>query len=264
MQVEDILIDTELLNYTRVRLRAGLRVFMDYLDSLNLSLEDAQELTPEDFRALVGSLSPGQRKDVQLALSYAAQSLRLNLSRTIWETPRATPRRASCLSDEDLKLMDEAARQASWRNRSLYYLIRDTGLTSEELLGMLNKHFQGSYILLAKGRTEKVLPISRQAQEAVGAYIAAKHDARPDAPLWPARHGGTISSLTLASVLRQLSKNLDRVVKVEDLRRTLIYKMVARGFPADLIAQWFGCTSVYVSRIAREEMPERRRVVTSA
>jgi len=251
VNVEDVLKQVDLLPYTRVRVCAGLKTLRDYFSSINVPLENLGNLTVQDFQAFAVSLPSAQRKDARLALTHLAQVLQLDLSPDIWAQPVHKTVRHGTLNPLDIARMNQAAQHLSLRNRSLYYLIRDTGITSREVIGMLNRHFMATKVTIVKGTKERILPISQETQESIAAYVEGKKAAPPNGPLWVARHGGPVTTLTLEQIFRQLSKQLGFTVNAEDLRRHLIHRMLAAGLGPSLVAEWFGCSSSYIMRIAR-------------
>ncbi|MDR3288243.1 MAG: site-specific integrase [Peptococcaceae bacterium] len=234
-------------SYTRARVKAGVKVFLNYLDSRELKLDDAKYLSQEDFRLFYNTTEPARRQDVRLALISLPEWLKENwyLPMVFYPERKKNNKRAKTpiLSREEIETMNRASLCTSLRNRAVFLTLRDTGVRTDELLNMQIKDYQGSKIVVCNTMGERELLLSPEAQQAMQEYIVTLKEHGPEAPLWAGRQGEAITGLWLGKIINHISEDLERTVNISDFRHTLVNQMVEQKVPMEEIARIFGFTS---------------------
>ncbi len=126
--------------------------------------------------------------------------------------PRAVP--AYLTVDDTFRLLDGIGQDTRFdlRNRAIFETLYSCGLRVSELAGLNQGHLDAAAGLVrvtGKGDRERIVPIGRQALEAVAAYrrrweAEVPRDAAADGPLFLNRDGGRLTPRSIQRILEHL------------------------------------------------------------
>jgi site-specific recombinase XerD len=167
------------------------------------------------------------------------------------------------LTEPEITALLAAPDPSTWagrRDHALLLLAAQTGLRASEVTGLLRSdaHLEtGAHISCrGKGRKQRITPLTKNAVVILRAWLA-EHDAQPDAPLFPARHGGPI---TRDGLERRLAKHVSvaiatrpslgtKQVTMHTLRHTAAMRLLHAGVDSSVIALWLGHESIETTQI---------------
>jgi len=167
------------------------------------------------------------------------------------------------LSDTEVDALLAAPDRSRWtgrRDHALLLVATQTGLRASELIGLAcsDVHTEtGAHIsCLGKGRKERITPLTKNATTVLRQWLAERR-AQPTEPLFPARHGG---SLTRDGLERRLAKHValattscptlgTKHVTMHTLRHTTAMRLLHAGVDTTVIALWLGHESVETTQI---------------
>ncbi len=167
-------------------------------------------------------------------------------------TPKRDKKVPFHLNIDEVTALVEAPRQdapLSLRDRAILETLYSCGIRVSELTGLNVGDLdleEGVVRVLGKGGKERIVPVGRQAREAVAAYLAARNRPPYDAPLLVNARGGR---LTRRSVGRIVDKYILRIaamkkVSPHTLRHTFATHMLEGGADLRAIQELLGHASL--------------------
>lgn len=167
---------------------------------------------------------------------------------------RAEKRTVTFLTPEEVNALLDSPDRATWagrRDHALLLTAVQTGLRVSELLALTRAdvHLSSGPHLRAigKGRKERVAALTRQTVAVLRVWLRESAD-QPASPLFPSRHGGT---LTRDAIERRLAKHVatacrrcptlrSKRVSMHVLRHTAAMTLMGAGIDTSTIALWLG------------------------
>jgi integrase/recombinase XerC len=137
----------------------------------------------------------------------------------------------------------------SLRDRAILETLYSCGIRVSELTGLnvgaLDLE-EGMVRVLGKGGKERIVPVGRQAREAVAAYLAARHQPSYDAPLLVNARGGRLTRRSVARIVDKYILRLATMKKVSPhtLRHTFATHMLEGGADLRAIQELLGHASL--------------------
>lgn len=146
------------------------------------------------------------------------------------------------------------------RDHALLALAVQTGLRVSELTALTCADVRlgtGAHVnCVGKGRKQRITPLISSTTTVITAWLAERRG-EPTDPLFPSRHGTTMSRDALE---RRLAKHVATAARVEPtltekkvsphvLRHTAAMRLLAAGVDSTVIALWLGHESVATTRI---------------
>ena len=146
------------------------------------------------------------------------------------------------------------------RDHALLVLAVQTGLRVSELTALTCADVRlgtGAHVnCLGKGRKQRITPLITSTTTVITAWLAERRG-EPTDPLFPSRHGTTMSRDVLE---RRLAKHVATAARVEPtltekkvsphvLRHTAAMRLLAAGVDSTVIALWLGHESVATTQI---------------
>ena len=161
---------------------------------------------------------------------------------------------------EALLAAPDRATRTGRRDHAWIQLAIQTGLRASELTALTRGDVHlgaGAYVAChGKGRKDRITPLTPATVTILRAWLA-EHAAEPDAPLFPASHGGSLSPDALqqrltvhAATAAHASPALaDKKITPHVLRHTAAMRLLHAGVDITVIALWFGHESVNTTHI---------------
>jgi len=172
-------------------------------------------------------------------------------------TPKQDRHMPAYLSVDDmLRMLDGISESAllSLRNRAMFETMYSSGLRVSELAGMnvFDVDFSGGMIrVVGKGNKERRVPIGGQALSAIRAYREQLKretgiDADTDAPLFLNKHGGRLTTRSMARILARVARKCGIPVPVSPhaLRHSFATHMLDAGADLKVVQELLGHESL--------------------
>jgi integrase/recombinase XerC len=216
-------------------------------------------LADADARALRGYLADLHERGLQktsMARRLAAlRSFYRFLVRRGWlrrnpatelRTPRLPKRLPGCLpidESETLLAAGPDGRATAARDRAILEMLYATGVRVAELSGLDVEDVdlaEGTARVFGKGSKERIVPVGRQAIQAVRAYLRGRRTA--SGPLFRNRRGGRLTARSIRRVVRARARaaGLARRVTPHTLRHTFATHLLDAGADLRLIQELLG------------------------
>ena len=212
-------IERNVSEHTRQAYLRDLRKFQEFLRELN----DGRDLPPTEVdqallrRYLAILHKTCKRSSIARKLASMRTFYRfLQREGQVTVNPAeliATPRQEKYLPttlspDEAFALMDAppGSDTLSVRDRAIVELLYSCGLRVGELtaLNIASVDFDAALVrVLGKGRKERLVPIGRQARQALDAYLQERNSPAPDEALFLNHRGGRLTSRSIQRKLKQ-------------------------------------------------------------
>jgi integrase/recombinase XerC len=140
------------------------------------------------------------------------------------------------------------------RNRAIFETLYSCGIRVSELAGLNTAHvdFDGSLIrVLGKGAKERIVPIGQKALQAIAAYREKLFQEcgtplEVDAPLFLNKHGGRLTTRSIARLLKQFAQasGLPMPVSPHALRHSFATHMLDAGADLRVVQELLGHKSL--------------------
>lgn len=167
-------------------------------------------------------------------------------------TPKREKKIPFHLNIDEVTVLVEAPREEnllSLRDRVILETLYSCGIRVSELTGLDvgDLDLEGGVVkVLGKGGKERIVPVGRQAREAVTAYLAARNDPPYDAPLLVNARGGRLTRRSVARIVDKYILRLAAMKKVSPhtLRHTFATHMLEGGADLRAIQELLGHASL--------------------
>jgi len=151
--------------------------------------------------------------------------------------------------DEAFRLMDSPAEKGRLRDRAILELLYSSGLRVSELVGLnVNQLDQdlGIVKVMGKGRKERIVPVGKEAMEALKAYLKDRKDLGREGPLFVNLRGGRLTSRSVGRLVKKYSKRsgVFRKVSPHSLRHTFATHLLDAGADIREIQEMLGHASL--------------------
>jgi integrase/recombinase XerC len=167
-------------------------------------------------------------------------------------TPKKEKRVPYHLTIDEVTALVESPRGAellALRDRAILETLYSCGIRVSELTGLNVGTVdldEGLVKVLGKGGKERVVPIGRQARQAIGDYVLARNDPPRDAPLLLNARGGRLTSRSVARTVDKYILRLATIKKVSPhtLRHTFATHLLEAGADLRSIQELLGHASL--------------------
>lgn len=233
--------------HTRTKMKRAVELFNDFLASKGMTLNQAKGLKSVDFRELLDTIgSQSYKITVRTTLKKLAA-----YQNEIWDLPTEAihvirKEKAEVmqriLTDDEIRLLNDAALLSQPRERAIYFVLRDTGLNYNEFLALHVGDIQADFIRI-KGMYDRRLPITSETIKALNDYLTEREHPNEDEFLWIGPKG-TLTSHRVSTLLRNMSMVLSRPITASDLRHTLTLKLFEQGMSPVEVTRFLGLHSL--------------------
>jgi integrase/recombinase XerC len=165
-------------------------------------------------------------------------------------TPKAEKPLPTALTvDEAFRLMDSPAEKGRLRDRAILELLYSSGLRVSELVGLnVNQLDQdlGIVKVMGKGRKERIVPVGKEAMEALKAYLKDREDLGGEVPLFVNRRRGRLTTRSVGRLVDKYSKRsgVFRKISPHSLRHTFATHLLDAGADIREIQEMLGHASL--------------------
>jgi integrase/recombinase XerC len=170
-------------------------------------------------------------------------------------TPRVEKRLPTTLSvDEAFRLVEspsraEAAREAELRDRAVLEMLYSSGIRVSELVGLNVDRVDrdlGILKVMGKGRKERIVPVGREAIEALGAYLDIRRIGEDASPLFVNLRGGRLTARSVARLVKRYARDsgIFRRISPHSLRHTFATHLLDAGADLREIQEMLGHASL--------------------
>ncbi|MDI3269210.1 MAG: tyrosine recombinase XerC [Bacillota bacterium] len=246
------------------------------------SLEALQKLKPDDLRAFLGRLQERgySRRSVARKLAAVRTFFRFLLREgLIQEDParllhtpklgRPLPRVLTIREAALLLEIPQGEDPASLRDRAILEVLYGAGLRISELVQLNAPDAEGGegwLRVLGKGGKERLVPLGRPAQEALGRYLAWGRPRllrRPEEALFLNQRGGRLSARGVRTLLSRYARRIlpGRRITPHTFRHSFATHLLDGGADLRLVQEWLGHASLSTTQIYTHVSRERLQEV---
>jgi integrase/recombinase XerC len=179
--------------------------------------------------------------------------------------PRPEKRLPSFLTRKEADLLFERPADPTpteLRDRAILEILYGTGIRLSELTGLVVRDVDtagGLVRVTGKGSKQRIVPLGRQAREALDSYLSARGGAASDEPIFVNTRGGGLSG---RSVQRIVSRRLGQVSEARSLsphvlRHTFATHMLNAGADLRAVQELLGHASLSSTQIYTHVTTER-------
>lgn len=168
------------------------------------------------------------------------------------ELPRQAPRALE--PEEQRRFLKAVAGSKSARNRAIAMLMLHCGLRISEVAGLNNSDVvltarkRELTVRCGKNSKRRVIPINKDAAEALQQYLSAHRIGEGEVPLFTSQKGTRISPPAIDHLIRQLGREAGVLLSSHRLRHVCLTRLVRAGVDVVTVAEIAGHSRLETTR----------------
>jgi integrase/recombinase XerD len=263
-----LLLERGLSDNTRVAYLSDIDRFVDWLQDVNLAIEEVKIDTFQDFVAELYDLGISPRTQARIISGIKSFYRYLTIEKLIAENPTLlleAPRLGKHLPEvltveeiDDMIAAIDMTKAEGQRNRAIIETMYGCGLRVSELcnLEMSNVHLQEQYLtVIGKGNKERMVPMSETSIDEIRSYLVDRDKLNiksgEEGILFLNRRGHRLTRVMVFYIVRDLAEaaGVKKTISPHTLRHSFATHLLEGGANLRSIQQMLGHESIATTEI---------------